>query len=676
MVSEYEYEIHYIPGTKNVVGDALSRLIEAEGHKTATQTMRKSENLVSMHVETQQTLATIRDIDDITHGTTNDHDTLHYSDANITFDEFLFERHPTATETLMFYRATPAEITIPINPANYMECPDFATLYKTIGDELRQKHDKNPEAKTAKEFYTWDVPNKLHAKISEMLKVQEDSKRKKTKLPKNSRRVCNTFSNANAWMRNDTYHIYKGLLYKVSSMGEDLLCVPDDTITTGRMTTRKKIVAETHNGITSIHLGENRTYYEIRRRVFWPGIAKHVHDYIRTCHACQRNKIDRQSPQGMLNSLQQPTRSGTHYSMDFVTHLPMSSRHEYTAIMVVVDRFSKRIWTIPTWDIANARLTAELFMKHIIYENGICIEIVSDRDSKFTSKMWQDFHAALGITLSLSSSRHQSTDGQTERAIAHIEELMRMNINYKQSNWVSLLPKIQFTINTAIAKATGVSPYYAERGRHPLTKLDMDNILRSRKTEVPPSIDEFVAGIANIEHEVQERLVLTREWQQRGDKKRRIVGNLSPGKFAYLSTEGITLPWDKHRTIKKLRQEFYGPFKILRQLGPVSFELKLPPQSHIHPVFHAHLLKATDEPGFAMGKASSLPNAADSDEYTVESLVDVRGIQGKERYLVKWSGYPYEECTWEPKANLTNCQKILQRFHRKRNDDAQNDLFT
>ncbi len=659
-----------------MVGDALSRLIEAEGHKTATQTMRKSENLVSMHVETQQTLATIRDIDDITHGTTNDHDTLHYSDANITFDEFLFERHPTATETLMFYRATPAEITIPINPANYMECPDFATLYKTIGDELRQKHDKNPEAKTAKEFYTWDVPNKLHAKISEMLKVQEDSKRKKTKLPKNSRRVCNTFSNANAWMRNDTYHIYKGLLYKVSSMGEDLLCVPDDTITTGRMTTRKKIVAETHNGITSIHLGENRTYYEIRRRVFWPGIAKHVHDYIRTCHACQRNKIDRQSPQGMLNSLQQPTRSGTHYSMDFVTHLPMSSRHEYTAIMVVVDRFSKRIWTIPTWDIANARLTAELFMKHIIYENGICIEIVSDRDSKFTSKMWQDFHAALGITLSLSSSRHQSTDGQTERAIAHIEELMRMNINYKQSNWVSLLPKIQFTINTAIAKATGVSPYYAERGRHPLTKLDMDNILRSRKTEVPPSIDEFVAGIANIEHEVQERLVLTREWQQRGDKKRRIVGNLSPGKFAYLSTEGITLPWDKHRTIKKLRQEFYGPFKILRQLGPVSFELKLPPQSHIHPVFHAHLLKATDEPGFAMGKASSLPNAADSDEYTVESLVDVRGIQGKERYLVKWSGYPYEECTWEPKANLTNCQKILQRFHRKRNDDAQNDLFT
>jgi hypothetical protein len=49
-----------------------------------------------------------------------------------------------------------------------------------------------------------------------------------------------------------------------------------------------------------------------------------------------------------------------------------------------------------------------------------------------------------------------------------------------------------------MATATGVSPYYAERGRNPLTKLDIDNILRSRKHEVPPSIDKFVARIANI----------------------------------------------------------------------------------------------------------------------------------------------------------------------------------
>jgi hypothetical protein len=72
-LSEYEYEIHYIPGTKNVVGDALSRLIAVEGHKQTTLAFNKSETLACMHVETQQTLATIQDIEQITHGTTNDH---------------------------------------------------------------------------------------------------------------------------------------------------------------------------------------------------------------------------------------------------------------------------------------------------------------------------------------------------------------------------------------------------------------------------------------------------------------------------------------------------------------------------------------------------------------------------------------------------------------------------
>jgi transposase InsO family protein len=137
--------------------------------------------------------------------------------------------------------------------------------------------------------------------------------------------------------------------------------------------------------------------------------------------------------------------------MDFVTHLPMPSRHEYTAIMVIVDRFSKRIWTIPTWDIASAELTAELFMKHIIYENGICIEMVSDRDSKFTSKMWQDFHAALGITLSLSSSRHQSTDGQTERAIAHVEDTMRN----EEETLCNLYTEYQSTPSTRVQIRSG-----------------------------------------------------------------------------------------------------------------------------------------------------------------------------------------------------------------------------
>ena len=189
---------------------------------------------------------------------------------------------------------------------------------------------------------------------------------------------------------------------------------------------------------------------------------KDVTDYIQSCEGCQKNKINRQKPPGYLQQLQKPTRPGTHYSLDFMTGLPQSSRELFDSILVVVDRYSKRVWTIPTHATADARLTAEQFIRHIVYENGIPIELVHDRDTRFTptsrhakkAGFWNEFWGYLGTSVCMSTARHQATDGQTERAIAHITEMMRMGIDYRQANWASLLPRICFTINNAVARAT------------------------------------------------------------------------------------------------------------------------------------------------------------------------------------------------------------------------------
>ena len=296
-----------------------------------------------------------------------------------------------------------------------------------------------------------------------------------------------------------------------------------------------------------------------------------------------------------------------------------------------------------------------LFLKHIIYENGIALEIVSDRDSKFTSKFWTAFHAHLGTALKLSSSRHQSTDGTTERMIAFVEEAMRMSIT---------------------SQATGLSPYYIEKGRHAVTNLDRDNILR-RGDSTDPDIDEFVAGIHNIEQEVRERMELTRQWMERdADKRRRnISASLYPGAYAYLSTNGITLPWDKERRSRKLRQLYYGPYKILRQLSPVSFQLKLPAAARIHDVFHCSLLKPSTDSQTLGLHGTPLPTATDSGEYEVEKILTRRGENDQLQYLIKWKGYPMDDCSWEPASNLKNSKRILATFNNKYETELQRRLL-
>jgi hypothetical protein len=661
-LSEYNYQIEYLPGKSNLLGDALSRLVAIETEHIAEKTRpRQTAELASLFPDVHSEIAwqASQGLLELESSSNEDNanETFHFSDRDIDFGEFGYGQYEAEHESILYYQANVQQTFIEIKTEHYQLCPDFGSIYKQLS--------------LPKQF-------KLDDRLQKNMQKQDDQQSKlrtaKQTIPKGKLIVTET--QAKQAIKSGKYILRHGLLYHTSHTGEELVCVPDDSLEHGMPTLRNKLMTEVHQGLTAMHLGSNRSEYEIRRHAYWPRIRQDVHIFLAACAKCQQNKINRQAPQGLLQSLAIPRRPGTHYALDFVTHLPFSSRQEFDALLVIVDRFSKRVWLIPTWGTATAEVTAMLFLKHIIYENGIALEIVSDRDSKFTSKFWTAFHAHLGTALKLSSSRHQSTDGTTERMIAFVEEAMRMSITYRQNTWVKLLPKIQFSINSTPSRATGLSPYYIEKGRHAVTNLDRDNILR-RGDSTDPDIDEFVAGIHNIEQEVRERMELTRQWMERdADKRRRnISASLYPGAYAYLSTNGITLPWDKERRSRKLRQLYYGPYKILRQLSPVSFQLKLPAAARIHDVFHCSLLKPSTDSQTLGLHGTPLPAATDSDEYEVEKILTRRGENDHLQYLIKWKGYPMDDCSWEPASNLKNAKRVLAAFDNKHETEQRRRLL-
>ena len=110
---------------------------------------------------------------------------------------------------------------------------------------------------------------------------------------------------------------------------------------------------------------------------------------------------------------------------------------------------------------------AKVFAREVWRLHGLPTDIVSDRDTRFTSATWQVLLAELGVRPRMSTAFHPQTDGQSERVNQTIEAFLRPFISHDQDDWVDLLPLAEFAYNNSTTTATGMSPFFANYGWHP-----------------------------------------------------------------------------------------------------------------------------------------------------------------------------------------------------------------
>jgi Integrase zinc binding domain/Integrase core domain len=170
------------------------------------------------------------------------------------------------------------------------------------------------------------------------------------------------------------------------------------------------------------HFGVNKTLLVIRREYTWPNIREFVVDYVKSCTTCARSKAKQYKSYGLLYQLPVPFHPWESISMDFIEQLPDSKG--FTAILVVVDRFTKQALFIPTHDTITSAQLAKLFIIHVFSKHGVPSHVTSDQGSEFVSCFFRSLGKASNMKLHFTLGYHLEGDGQTEHVNQTLEQYL------------------------------------------------------------------------------------------------------------------------------------------------------------------------------------------------------------------------------------------------------------
>ncbi|GKE91069.1 putative reverse transcriptase domain-containing protein, partial [Tanacetum coccineum] len=293
---------------------------------------------------------------------------------------------------------------------------------------------------------------------------------------------------------------------------------------------RDLVMHELHKSKYSIHPRSDKMYQDLKLLYWWLNMKADIATHVSKCLTCAKVKSEHQKPSGLLQQPEILIWKWERITMDFVSGLPRTPSG-YDTIWVIVDRLTKSAHFLPIKKTDSMEKLMQLYLKVVLCRNGVPVSIISDRDSHFTSRFWKSLQKVLGTNLDMSTAYHPQTDGQSERNIQTLEDMLRACVIDFGSSWDRHLP----LINNRLLTARSLQKSYADRRTKPLGFEVGDMVL----LKVSP-------------------------WK----------GNVRFGKRG------------------KLSPCYIGPFKILARVGPVTYTLELPEElKGIHRTFHVSNLK-------------------------------------------------------------------------------------
>jgi transposase InsO family protein len=454
----------------------------------------------------------------------------------------------------------------------------------------------------------------------------------------------------------------------------------------GDRSNRTLVISSCHDDPVSGHFDSDRTLDRVKNLAWWPGIAADVAAYVSTCDTCQRAKRATGKRHGLLIKIESPTRPWDIINMDFITELPPAGDRNYNACLVVIDRFSRRAYFIPTMDTADAKDFALLFWHNCWRNTGWPRIIISDRDPKFTSDFWQSLSTLAGIKLSMSTAYHPQTDGMVERLNQTLEDMLRryvaFGITFEDNlgfthDWVTVLPALEFAYNSSRHSATGRPPFELERGFLPKSPVAL---LQNNHSELrlDPTSESYATLLDAARSRAQESVDDAFNYAKKRWDASHTPAPFTAGDSVLLSSKNFTFQGSR-----KLQEPFLGPFTVLRKVGDNAVELLLTgTYARRHPVFPVSLCKL-HKPGdperFPGRRIEPPPDPVLVDgtpEWEVDQVLDEARVKDKRapggylrKYKIRWKNFDSTHDTWETEDSLQHAKALLRAFRAARRSE-------
>ncbi|GJU03199.1 putative reverse transcriptase domain-containing protein [Tanacetum coccineum] len=308
----------------------------------------------------------------------------------------------------------------------------------------------------------------------------------------------------------------------------------------------------------------DKMYYDLRDLYWWPGMKRDIAEYVSRCLTCSKIKAEHQKPSGFLQQPEIPEWKWEKLTMDFITKLPKSSSG-YDTIWVIVDRLTKSAHFLPIREDYKTEKLAKIYVNEIVARHGVPVSIISDRDGRFTSHLWQALQ---------------------RRALWTLEDMLRACVMDFGGSWDTHLPLIEFSYNNSYHTSIKCAPFEALYGRKCRSPVIWTEVGESQLIG-PEIVQETTEKIVQI----KERLKTARSRQKSYADKRRKPLEFQVGDRVLLKVS----PWKgvvRFGKKGKLAPRYVGPFEIVERVGPVAYRLKLPQElSCVHDTFHVSNLK-------------------------------------------------------------------------------------